>query len=82
MISVYYYVGCVGGDSCCVEGACGENEGDCDADSDCQAGFICGSDNCNGDSFDDTDDCCTAATTGKFILIIDKVFSWETIFIL
>merc|ERR1711962_840414 len=51
---------CDGGDSCC--GAkwhkCGEGEGDCDYDTDCQNGLTCGLDNCVGDSFDETDDCC------------------------
>ena len=34
------------------------NEGDCDSDADCEAGLVCGQDNCRGDGFDDTDDCC------------------------
>ena len=55
---IIHFVVCVGGDSCCVDGICGENQGDCDADSDCQAGFVCGADNCVGDTFDATDDCC------------------------
>jgi len=50
--------GCIGGDSCCHDGICGENEGDCDKDHDCVDGLACGEDNCVGDSFQDTDDCC------------------------
>jgi len=50
--------GCKGGDSCCTDGICGVNEGDCDSDSDCQEGLVCGKDNCVGDTFDSTDDCC------------------------
>ena len=40
-------LGCEGGDSCCVNGNCGLNEGDCDRDSDCQAGLVCGTNNCH-----------------------------------
>merc|ERR1712150_77841 len=39
-------------------------EGDCDTDEDCKEGLICGKDNCNGSSFDSTDDCCTLDKTG------------------
>ena len=39
-------------------GYCGEGEGDCDADADCAGSLVCGTDNCVGDGFDDTDDCC------------------------
>jgi len=51
---------CDGGDSCCGANGhkCGEGEGDCDSDSDCQNGLTCGLDNCVGDSFEETDDCC------------------------
>ena len=41
---------------------CGENEGDCDNDSDCQANLTCGTDNCINtlatDSFVSSHDCC------------------------
>ena len=50
---------CTGGDSCCTSSnQCGENEGDCDSDADCKGDLKCGIDNCNGASFDGTDDCC------------------------
>ena len=51
---------CKGGNSCC-EGACRENEGDCDYESDCAAGFTCGKQNCFGISANSitNDDCCT-----------------------
>jgi hypothetical protein len=50
---------CNGGDSCCTkQNQCGENEGDCDWTSQCKPGFKCGDDNCRGDGFDSTDDCC------------------------
>ena len=56
--------GCNGGDDCCIndgESKCGEGEGDCDGDEDCQPGLFCGQDNCIGfgPSFDKSDDCCT-----------------------
>jgi len=45
--------------SCGVDGhQCGKGEGDCDFDSDCQDGLVCGMDNCQGDGFDKIDDCC------------------------
>ena len=40
---------------------CNLGEGDCDKcdkDSDCLPGLKCGVDNCVGDSFQPTDDCC------------------------
>ena len=59
---------CNGGDSCCGANGykCGEGEGDCDSDNDCQPGLICHQqlNNCKGDGFDSTDDCCTKPTTG------------------
>jgi len=56
--------GCNGGDDCCIsddESKCGEGEGDCDGDEDCQPGLFCGQDNCMGfgPSFERSDDCCT-----------------------
>ena len=56
---------CDGGDSCCSEEyPCGEGEGDCDSDSECRDGFLCGSDNCKkGSTFDDGDDCCVPICT-------------------
>merc|ERR1719150_3046153 len=50
--------GCNGGDSCCSsDNMCGDGEGDCDHDGDCLSG-VCGTDNCVGEGFDSTDDCC------------------------
>jgi len=50
---------CQGGDSCCTrDNQCFEGEGDCDHDSDCRGNLRCGTDNCYGKGFDDTDDCC------------------------
>jgi len=50
--------GCIGGDSCCEDGNCGIGDGDCDDDDDCASGLTCGYNNCVGDYFDATDDCC------------------------
>jgi len=55
----FYEVGCNGGDSCCSStNKCGEREGDCDNNVDCQPGLICKSFGCDGSSFDWDDDCC------------------------
>merc|ERR1719445_2947107 len=44
--------------SCCTsEFQCLEGEGDCDSDSDCAPGLVCGTNNC-GHPFQDTHDCC------------------------
>ena len=50
----------------CCKGDCREGEGDCDDDSDCANGFICGKNNCVwterwGTTLDRAD-CCTAST--------------------
>ena len=55
---------CRGGEGCCgreTNRQCGEGEGDCDDDSQCQGLLQCGSDNCQtktGGSWHQTDDCC------------------------
>ena len=50
---------CTGGDSCCtLNNQCGLGEGDCDSNEDCLSGLFCGHNNCNGDTFDNGDDCC------------------------
>ena len=50
---------CDGGDDCCGSGnKCFEGEGDCDHDSDCAPGLVCGENNCKGPNFDSADDCC------------------------
>ena len=53
---------CSGADSCCTsDNPCSEGEGDCDWDSECWGDLVCGDDNCDGEGFDDTDDCCKTA---------------------
>ena len=45
---------------------CGENEGDCNDDSHCKSGLICGHNNCptgSGSNFNQFTDCCTKGTT-------------------
>jgi len=49
---------CLGKDNCCDDQLCGINEGDCDLDSQCSGSLVCGVDNCEGSTFDATDDCC------------------------
>ncbi len=46
--------------SCCKPGRhlCTDNEGDCDSNSDCVEGLVCGTDNCKGDAFYEGTDCC------------------------
>merc|ERR1719309_1325846 len=51
--------GCNGGEDCCTEDeVCGLGEGDCDTDAQCAPGLVCGKENCQGTSYDNTDDCC------------------------
>ena len=55
---------CDGGDSCCTfQNQCDIGKGDCDTDLQCMGELVCGTDNCNGPSFDSTDDCCTVCGT-------------------
>merc|ERR1712141_450727 len=50
---------CLGGDTCCTPAdPCAVGEGDCDSDADCAGSSTCGTNNCNGSTFDSTDDCC------------------------
>merc|ERR1712141_678149 len=52
---------CDGGDSCCTSSnQCNAGEGDCDSDADCFGEGECNNslDNCNGATYDATDDCC------------------------
>ena len=53
---------CTGWDECCShDRQCGELEGDCDSDSDCRAGLVCGKNNCpvvDYGTFTVGDDCC------------------------
>ena len=49
--------------SCCTSGQqCGQDEGDCDSDTDCLDGYVCGTDNCPS-PFPLIYDCCTSTTT-------------------
>ena len=38
---------------------CDVGEGHCDSDNACKGDLVCGKDNCSGNTFDSTDDCCT-----------------------
>jgi hypothetical protein len=61
---------CAGLDSGCTD--IGENDGDCDRDSDCHGDLICGIDNCEqgGDMiFDSTDDCCKSPHNEAIVLL-------------
>ena len=65
--------GCTGGDSCCaMDNKCGEQGGDCDADSDCVDGLKCGHKNCvkkSGLQWEPTDDCCYKPGRTKLYLL-------------
>ena len=62
---------CRGGEHCCYKGhanQCGEGEGDCNTDNDCEGALVCGHNNCletriAGGLYDDQDDCCERACT-------------------
>ena len=55
------YKPCDGSNCCTSENPCGENQGDCDYDSQCNSGLRCGINNCPSNStFISTDDCCTS----------------------
>ena len=63
---------CTGGDDCCTSNIpCSEGEGDCDSDSECRPGLICGHNNCNPEThdWDPVDDCCLAPKDGNNKLI-------------
>jgi hypothetical protein len=63
-------VRCAGLDSGCTD--IGENDGDCDRDSDCHGDLVCGIDNCEqgGDMiFDSTDDCCKSPHNEAIVLL-------------
>ena len=48
---------------CKSDNPCGENEGDCDSDDECQDGLKCGSNNCPSSlGFDSEIDCCYKPT--------------------
>ena len=62
---------CRGGYSCCMKGytnRCGEGDGDCNEDEDCDGSMICGNNNCNKwrsltGLWDSEDDCCERRCT-------------------
>jgi len=58
--------GCQSSDgcSCSPQLPCGVNEGDCDSKEDCQGDLVCGKDNCEGELFEDDDDCCVDIGAG------------------
>ena len=64
---------CNGRDSGCTNIALGD--GDCDQDSDCQAGLRCGEDNCA--QFDDTDDCCYDPDPSSVTPNPDPSYDWS-----
>ena len=63
---------CRGGEHCCVRNdvkMCGEGDGDCNHDRDCDSGLICGDDNCSqqvSDGGGDDDDGDKGCDTGLF----------------
>ena len=69
----------MGGNQCCSESSkCGDQEGDCDRDSDCINGLVCGKDNCiqNNDFWwDATDDCCEKPRSNYESLLYFNLFN-------
>ncbi len=67
---------CVGNASCCVPGIpCGEGEGDCNINSDCEEGLTCGHNNClpkSGGAWNTADDCCVKSSIGKVIFTVGE----------
>ena len=68
---------CIGDlDFCSESYPCGEDQGDCDAKSQCNAGLICGCDNCPSRlGFSSGVDCCIPSTPGKSISLSCQKFS-------
>ena len=59
------------GFDCCQEhGPCGEYEGDCDDDDECEAGLVCGLDNCQAldGEWPESADCCVPIGSRVFLL--------------
>jgi len=54
------------GDCCNSSNLCDVDEGDCDEDSDCESGLICGTNNC-ASPFPDTHDCCTRVCSNYIV---------------
>ena len=54
--------------SCCTSSSpCKEDEGDCDSDSDCESGLVCGTDNCPSGFPSSAYDCCEKPSSGLLI---------------
>ncbi len=50
---------CGGADDCCAPDApCEEGDGHCETDGECVLGLVCGFKNCEGEGFDENDNCC------------------------
>ena len=63
---------------------CGNTQGDCDHDSECQDGFICGNDNCAPAwNFPSSADCCTTEESCKnlYLKIITNTYYFTGVFI-
>ncbi len=53
-------------EDCCRGKKCAEGEGDCDEDSECAEGLVCGTNNC-GAGFPSDYDCCTKKCKGDYL---------------
>ena len=77
ILSINWFTACAGGNSCCsTTDKCGEDEGDCDNDSDCKEGLKCGNDNCSqksGFQWDTADDCCYTPGRNLLDLVIHNI---------
>jgi len=61
------------GDCCNSSNLCDVDEGDCDEDSDCESGLICGTNNC-ASPFPDTHDCCTRVCSNYIVYKDEDTF--------
>ena len=59
-------------DCCTSSNQCGVNEGDCDSDSECMDGLVCGNNNCPAGA-PDSFDCCTEVA----VILDDGVTSFD-----
>ena len=53
---------------CTITEPCGEDQGDCTTDEECQSDLVCGENNCGNEFTWETANCCTA-NNGKGITI-------------
>ena len=68
-------------DFCTSVTPCGEDEGDCDSDDECQDGLFCGLNNCNSTlGFDSETDCCYTPIAGNEVIcvLIRSLFDYAT----